>query len=233
MLEGLIIDFKKELDENISMSLKENNKKLDKVSLNIEIVEEIVAHINSEPQSILKEVIHDLISALYSGLQALYRNSYISLRSAIELSLGYVYFLDHNYDYLFWKKDKYDVKWSVLENEEVGVLSKKYLSLFSEDSFNILFSSCREIYRDCSQFVHGKYEYMHTVRHQSLKYDKKTFDEFLNMLFKCTNVLIALLLIRHGDLHLDIDETYKDMIEENLKLLQLTETLEKIKEFWK
>ena len=74
---------------------------------------------------------------------------------------------------------------------------------------------------------------MHTVRHQSLKYDKKTFDEFLNMLFKCTNVLIALLLIRHGDLHLDIDETYKDTIEENLKLLQLTETLEMIKEFWK
>lgn len=33
MLEGLIIDFKTELDENISMSLKENNKKLDKVSL--------------------------------------------------------------------------------------------------------------------------------------------------------------------------------------------------------
>lgn len=233
MLEGLIIDFKKELDENISMSLKENNKKLDKVSLNIEIVEEIVAHIDSEPRIILKEVIHDLISALYSGLQALYRNSYISLRSAIELSLGYVYFLDHNYDYLFWKQDKYDVKWSVLENEEAGVLSKKYLSLFSEDSFNILFSSCREIYRDCSQFVHGKYEYMHTVRHQSLKYDKKTIDEFLDMLFKCTNVLIALLLIRHGDLHLDIDETYKDTIEENLKLLQLTETLKITKEFWK
>ena len=113
MLEGLIIDFKTELDENISMSLKENNKKLDKVSLNIEIVEEIVANINSEPQIILKEVIHDLISALYSGLQALYRNSYISLRSAIELSLVYVYFLDHNYDYFFWKQDKYDVKWSV------------------------------------------------------------------------------------------------------------------------
>lgn len=233
MLEGLIIDFKTELDENISMSLKENNKKLDKVSLNIEIVEEIAANINSEPQIILKEVIHDLISALYSGLQALYRNSYISLRSAIELSLVYVYFLDHNYDYFFWKQDKYDVKWSVLENEEAGVLSEKYLSLFSKDNFNILFRSCREIYRDCSQFVHGKYEYMHTVRHQSLKYDKKTFDEFLNMLFKCTNVLIALLLIRHGDLHLDIDETYKDTIEENLKLLQLTETLEMIKEFWK
>lgn len=144
-----------------------------------------------------------------------------------------MYFLDHNYDYLFWKQDKYDVKWSVLESEEVGVLSKKYLSLFSEDDFNALFISCREIYRECSQFVHGKYQYMHTVKHQSVKYDKKTFDEFLNMLFKSTNVLIALLLIRHGDLHLDIDETYKDTIEENLKMLHLTDTLSKIKEYWK
>lgn len=233
MLEGLIKDFRNELDDNVSMSIKENDKKLDRVFLNIEIVEEIVEQIDSEPQVILREVIHDLISSLYSGLQALYRNSYISLRSGIELSLGYVYFLDHNYDYLFWKQDKYDVKWSVLESEEVGVLSKKYLSLFSEDDFNALFISCREIYRECSQFVHGKYQYMHTVKHQSVKYDKKTFDEFLNMLFKSTNVLIALLLIRHGDLHLDIDETYKDTIEENLKMLHLTDTLSKIKEYWK
>lgn len=163
MLEGLIKDFRNELDDNVSMSIKENDKKLDRVFLNIEIVEEIVEQIDSEPQVILREVIHDLISSLYSGLQALYRNSYISLRSGIELSLGYVYFLDHNYDYLFWKQDKYDVKWSVLESEEVGVLSKKYLSLFSEDDFNALFISCREIYRECSQFVHGKYQYMHTM----------------------------------------------------------------------
>ncbi|WP_027399866.1 hypothetical protein [Anaerovorax odorimutans] len=233
MIDTLIEQFKNELDENISNALIENANKLNEISFNIEIIESIASDINSEPQAILKEIIHDLISSLYSGLQALYRNAYISLRSGIELSLAYIFFLDHNYEYLFWKQDAYDVQWSVLENKETGVLSERYLSMFSNDKFDLLFERCREIYRNCSQFVHGKYEYMHTVKHQSIKYDKQTFEKYLDMLQKITNVIIALLLIRYSRVQLNIDETYRAEIEENLKKLQLTDTLEKIKECWK
>lgn len=233
MLEELLTDFKNTLDENISKAIEENGKELRKVYLNIEVVEEIVSHIDSAPQIILKEVIHDLVSGLYSGLQALYRNAYISLRSGIELSLAYVYFLDHNYDYLFWKQDKYDVKWSVLENEETGVLSEKYLLLFSEDKFDTLFDLCKMVYRECSQFVHGKYQYMYTVRHQRVEYDKETLTGFLSMLYNLTNILIALLLIRHSNTCLDIDESYKNIIEKSLKKLSLINTLEKVKENWR
>lgn len=233
MIGDLVESFKNKLDDNISESIKENRKKLEEISLNIEVLEEITSHIDNDAQIILKEVIHDLISGLYSGLQALYRNAYISLRSGIELSLAYVYFMDHNYEYLFWKRDKYDVKWSVLASEEMGVLSKKYLSLFSKDEFEKLFCACRKIYRDCSQFVHGKYEYMYTVKHQIVDYDKNTFIDFLNMFYELTNVVIALLLIRHSSSNLGIDETYKNIIEKNLKKLQLTNTLEKVREYWK
>ena len=100
MIGDLIESFKNRLDYNISKSIKENDKKLSEISLNIEVIEEITSRINNDTQIILKEIIHDLISGLYSGLQALYRNAYISLRSGIELSLTYVYFLDHNYEYL-------------------------------------------------------------------------------------------------------------------------------------
>lgn len=233
MIGDLIKDFQNRLNENISISIKENDKKLHEISLNIELIEEITSHIENDTEIILKEIIHDLISGLYSSLQALYRNAYISLRSGIELSLTYVYFLDHNYDFLFWKQDKYDVKWSVLENGEIGVLSKRYLSLFCDDEFEKLFDLCKKIYRNGSQFVHGKYEYMYTVKHQAIDYDKSTLVEFLNMFYDLTNIIIALLLIRHCNLNLCIDETYKGTIEKNLKKLQLTNTWGKIKEYWK
>lgn len=233
MIEDLIGSFKNKLDDNISKSIKENEKKISEIILNIEIIEEITNHIDNDIQIILNEIIHDLISGLYSGLQALYRNAYISLRSGIELSLTYVYFLDHNYEYLFWKQDKYDVKWSVLENGETGVLNKKYLALFCDDEFENLFSLCRKVYRDCSQFVHGKYEYMHTVKHHIIDYDKNTLVELLNMIYDLSNIVIALLLIRHSNFDLDIDETYKSIIEKNLKRLQLTNTFEKVKGCWK
>lgn len=101
MIGDLIESFKNRLDDNISKSIKENDKKLSEISLNIEVIEEITSHINNDTQIILKEIIHDLISGLYSGLQALYRNAYISLRSGIELSLTYVYFLDHKLELIF------------------------------------------------------------------------------------------------------------------------------------
>ncbi len=233
MIGDFVEEFKNKLDDNILKSIKENDKKLSEITLNIEVVEEIASHINNDTQVILKEIIHDLISGLYSSLQAFYRNAYISLRSGVELSLAYIYFVDHNYDFLFWKQDKYDVKWSVLENEELGVLSKKYLSLFSEDEFEDLFSLCRKIYRDCSQFVHGKYKYMYTVKHQIVDYDRNTLVEYLDMFYELTNVIIALLLIRYSNLNLGIDETYKGIIEKNLKKLQLAKTLEKIGGYWK
>lgn len=53
------------------------------------------------------------------------------------------------------------------------------------------------------------------------------------MFYDLTNVVIALLLIRHSNLNLGIDETYKGIIEKNLKKLQLTNTLEKVKGYWK
>lgn len=74
---------------------------------------------------------------------------------------------------------------------------------------------------------------MYTVKHQVIDYDKNTLIEFLNMFYDLTNVVIALLLLRHCNLDLGIDETYKGIIEKNLKKLQLTNTLNKIKGYWK
>ena len=66
-----------------------------------------------------------------------------------------------------------------------------------------------------------------------VEYDKETLTGFLSMLYNLTNILIALLLIRHSNTCLDIDESYKNIIEKSLKKLSLINTLEKIKENWR
>ena len=232
MIDEMIAGFQSELNVNITKTLNENEKGLSNAIINIEIIQEISNNIEGETGAVLKEIIHDLISGLYSGLQALYRNAYISLRSGIELSLAYIYFVDHNYDFLYWKIDKYDVKWSVLSDSKKGVLSQEYLSMFSNDDFSTLFEQCREIYRSCSQFVHGKYEYMHTVRQQTVKYDQVLFEKYVDMYEKLGVVIISLLLIRHSNMELRINEVYKVKIEECLKRMNLKYTLDKIKECW-
>ena len=83
-----------------------------------------------EPKAVLKEVCYDLLSSLYIAAQGMYRNAYICLRSALELGMSFIYFIDRNYEYLLWKANDYDMKWSTLKDNENGLLSKKYLSLF-------------------------------------------------------------------------------------------------------
>lgn len=79
---------------------------------------------------VLKEVCYDLLSSLHIAAQGMYRNAYICLRSALELGMSFIYFIDRNYEYLLWKVNDYDMKWSTLKDNENGLLNKKYFSFF-------------------------------------------------------------------------------------------------------
>lgn len=224
--------FKKILDDNWEISLKENSTELSKVIFHIEIIEELEKSINSEPQIMIREVIYDIETAIVASLNSLYRNAYISMRSSVELILAYIYFVDHNYDYLFWKNDKYDIKWSVLRDKEKGILNQEYLSLFGNDNFELLIDSFIEVYHECSQSVHGKYEYMFSVRCGKIKYNKEACLCYLKLNYKVTSLIIALLIIRYSDKILNINEIYRTEIEDILKKYKLLGFTKKIKECW-
>lgn len=104
-MKNVFIGFKKVLDENFNISLMENENIIKKILFQIEVIEEIINKTNKAANIMMKEVVYDLETSIYSGLIGLYRNAYISLRSEIELCLAYIYFVDHNYNYIFWKRD--------------------------------------------------------------------------------------------------------------------------------
>lgn len=121
------------LETNYRTAISENEEVYMQVIMYLNSVEKFCALVEDEQiVLVMKEVCHDLISSVYMASNGMYRNAYICLRSAIELALAVLYFLDHNFDFLLWKQNKYDVKWSVLNNRELGVLSNKYFNLFCE-----------------------------------------------------------------------------------------------------
>ena len=119
------------LENNSRVAVEKNKKIYSQIIMYLNSVEGFCDLLENEQiKLVMNEVCYDLISSVYMASNGMYRNAYICLRSAIELALAVLYFLDHNFDFLLWQENQYDVKWAVLNNKEQGVLSNRYLNLF-------------------------------------------------------------------------------------------------------
>ncbi|WP_366923615.1 hypothetical protein MFMK1_000521 [Metallumcola ferriviriculae] len=169
---------------------------------------------------ILKEIGYDLLSSIYISTNGMYRNAYISLRSAVELGISFFYFTDHNYHFLQWKRNVFDMTWSRLVDVDKGVLSNKYLSLFNE-AFNteLFIETVKEIYRNCSEYVHGKYEYMHSIGTQRITYDKAKFMQWSTIFLRTVELLLILLSVRFTEKINDLNQDHKETMNEIYKNL--------------
>ena len=169
------------LNSNYTEAIEKNTGQFSRILLELNTIENFKEILENEKiKNVLNEVFHDLISSVYMASNGMYRNAYICLRSAIELALSLLYFMDHNYDFLLWQKNNYDVKWSVLNNNEVGVLSNKYLNLFVDGiDFSEFIKKVELVYHSCSEYVHGKYEFMQTnFMNMPIKYDEENFKKW-------------------------------------------------------
>jgi hypothetical protein len=91
----------------------------------------------------------------------LYRQAFSSLRLALELGLGVIYFSIYKLEYREWLNGRNDIKWAKLIDHDNGVLSLRLTeAFFPELSASVIYynNKARAIYRKMSEFVHGNYE---------------------------------------------------------------------------
>lgn len=195
LLESAVLNF----SSNISETLKNNNTDISKLITKIELIDNwnnVKLDINCI--KLLHEVKYDLITSIQFASMGIYRNAFISLRSALELGISFVKFVDDNYHYMLWCKNKYNITWSSLISKDDGVLTIKYLNLFSdidENKINLIRDRVDESYSICSESVHGKFIYMQTFYDTRLNYDSHRFDVFIktfNDIVDSLNIMYAL-----------------------------------------
>ncbi|MCK9859044.1 hypothetical protein [Paenibacillus sp. ATY16] len=222
-IRDLMIQSSGALSENALMSFNDNSDIFSEMMLALEMLNHWEMNlIDIEQNVVLKEVCYDMLSSLYISAQGMYRNAYICLRSALELGLSFIYFVDRNYEYLLWKVNDYDMRWSTLKDENTGVLSKKYLSLFlGEYDVQELVESVKAAYRMCSEYVHGKFQYMHTMEGEKILYQHEKFVTWSSMFLEVAKIMNTLLVIRFQNVANNFSEDKKLSLKEMLVDYQL------------
>lgn len=105
--------------------------------------------------TITNEVFLDLTQAIYHGAQSQYRTAYQSLRSALELTLAVIFFVDHPVELIKWQHDKFDFQFSLSKD----ILSSEYAQALGTN-IDPKYQEVANLYRTLSQYVHGKYDYL-------------------------------------------------------------------------
>ncbi|MEO1209211.1 MAG: hypothetical protein AAFX78_06690 [Cyanobacteria bacterium J06638_20] len=118
-------------------------------------------NLNEKQESDLLKVVCSQIevSALDVSF-GLYRQAFSSLRLALEMGLGIVYFSAFKLDCYEWLRGG-DIKWAKIIDSDNGVLSKRFSKAFFpelNDSMSYYHEKTVKVYRKLSEFVHGNYE---------------------------------------------------------------------------
>nr|WP_024838520.1 hypothetical protein [Clostridium sp. 12(A)] len=193
-------NIKKVISQNIADSLQHHEYDISKLLVKLEIIDICQRNIQNNCIDVFKEVQNDLLNSVIFLTQAFYRNSYMCLRSAMELSLSFIYYTDRNYEFLLWKNNYIDMSWTKISSQDNGILCDKYLQLFCSDTLNTtkLIDDVEKCYHDCSEYVHGKYQFMQSINNIGIKYETNHFTKCFDQIIFVCDCIITLMFIRFG-----------------------------------
>lgn len=156
-----------------------------------------------ESQKILTDIVDEFfvdinISCLLAIGQQ-YKSASVIARSAIELAIYFIYFVDHRVELGTWANAKSEDRKQDLSFQSTIELicNKEYMNIASRndnsfDEINELKKNLLQSYRNLSERVHGKYKFLFKVETQ----DPSSFESFCQLTLEATAALSKLIAIR-------------------------------------
>lgn len=201
------------MSENFEISINDKPEVLLDILGNISAYSKRACNLDQE---LVKEVIYDLYSAIHLSLMGLYRHAFISLRCALEMGVALFQFHDDHIYYLKWKNNNEDISWSSFLNSGRGVLSTEYLLLFRARTtgYDRLILEAVTVYRECSEYVHGKYSYLSEFLEKRISHSKDSNSHFLRTCLQITKILNCITVIRFGNTADEHHDLFEEIIKE-------------------
>ncbi|MDD4438155.1 MAG: hypothetical protein PHS04_09000 [Tissierellia bacterium] len=113
---------------------------------------------------ILNELHEDVNSSFYQTLFGLYRSAHMHLRSCIELSMQYLYFLEHPVEYTLWQNGDF-----VIKHDRITEYLKQHPRIKSQELDDVI-NNITKHWKMLSKHIHGEAP----IYFQSEKESRKT-----------------------------------------------------------
>ncbi|WP_293792623.1 hypothetical protein [uncultured Pantoea sp.] len=163
-------------------------------------------------KKILETVSAQLESSNYSLTTGLYRQAFSSLRLALEMGLGAIYFSTRKLEMHEWLDGRMDIKWSILVDEENGVLSRRFVKSFFLEMVDIAEEyrlRAKMAYRKLSEYVHGNNETWSegTIK---IKYNEEALLKYCELYEMVTEIILITSLCRYAK---DLDDSDRESLQ--------------------
>lgn len=180
-------------------------KNIDAINNGIDFSKSLQTWINEIPTDgykvLLSNSIQSLEISIISQTYFLHRSAFSSLRLAMEMLFGGIYFSTAPIDFIAWTKSSKDLNWHSINNFDTGVLSHRFCNAFFpelNDSNGKYFTRANDLYRRLSEHVHGNHDTWIT-KHGMLKVDEgeiKIFNEALREFFEIAIFALCLRFLK-------------------------------------
>jgi hypothetical protein len=163
---------------------------------------------------ILNELHEDINSSFYQTLLGLYRSAHMHQRSCIELSMQYIYFLEHPVEYSLWKTGDF-----VIKHDKITEYLKKHPKQKSVDT-NKLVDNITKHWKLLSKHIHGEapiYFQSEKASHKTNTFKSQDFGIWKTNFLKTTYYINKLLLLFFKDDLTRIPQQNKNVLLRNLK----------------
>ncbi|MDQ0757313.1 hypothetical protein [Arthrobacter sp. B3I4] len=138
--------------------------------------------------------------AIYLACGGHYGAAFAGLRLYLELSFAAIFFSANELKRRKWLADSYDFSWSAALNEADGVLSSDFVGAFNQSAVvdaQSYKAKAAAVYRDCSQFIHGKESSTSTIPSQ-LVYSQNTLEQWCKLASDAIECVQVLFFSRYG-----------------------------------
>lgn len=179
---------------------------------------------NLKDYILVKNAQTECINSIYMCAQGFYKEAITTLRQFFEHMLFATLLSTNDYRYRLWQTGRYDMSWTQIVDDQNGIFGKQFISIYAEDLDDVrsveLLTIARNVYRECSEYVHGNFEKLSTLP-DNLLFDESAVEQYVKN-FESVQYLVCMALFirfRHIFDKPDTTAALESIISDNLGTL--------------
>ena len=186
-----------------NVDLLNSSGKLDALSKCITFAEDLHKWVsycdNLKDYILVKEAQTECINSIYMCAQGFYKEAITTMRQFFEHMLFAILLSTNDYRYKLWQIGQYDMSWTQIVDDQNGIFGKQFIRVYAEELDDIrsveLLTIAKNIYRECSEYVHGNFEKLNTLP-ENLLFDESAVERYIKYFVNIQYLICMALFIR-------------------------------------